>query len=47
MTFSPSTYVNLVSAASAAQARLWLQYIGPREDFDIIVIGSGIGGGVR
>jgi choline dehydrogenase-like flavoprotein len=46
MSFSASTYVNMVSAASAAQERLWLQYIGPRDDFDIIVVGSGIGGGV-
>ena len=44
--FSPSTYVNFVSAASAAQERLFLQYIGPRNDFDIIVVGSGMGGGV-
>ena len=44
--FSASTYVNFVSAASAAQERLFLQYIGPRDDFDIIIVGSGIGGGV-
>lgn len=46
MTFDPSTYVNLVSAAAAAQERLFLQYIGPRDDFDIIVVGSGMAGGV-
>lgn len=46
MSFSASTYVNLVSARSAAQERLFLQYIGPRDDFDIIIVGSGIGGGV-
>jgi len=46
MSFHPSTYANLVSASSAAQERLFLQYIGPRHDFDIIVVGSGIGGGV-
>jgi hypothetical protein len=44
--FSASTYVNFVSALSAAQERLFLQYIGPRDDFDIIVVGSGVGGGV-
>ena len=44
--FNASTYVNLVSAPSASQERLFLQYIGPRDDFDIIVVGSGIGGGV-
>jgi choline dehydrogenase-like flavoprotein len=46
MTFNASTYANFVSAASAAQERLFLQYIGPRNDFDIIIVGSGMGGGV-
>ncbi|MCL4800899.1 MAG: hypothetical protein KJ025_15010 [Burkholderiales bacterium] len=46
MSFDSSTYVNLVSAHSKAQERLFLQYIGPRNDFDIIIVGSGIGGGV-
>ena len=46
MSFNSSTYVNFVSTASAAQERLFLQYLGNRSDFDIIVIGSGIGGGV-
>jgi len=46
MTFIPSTYVNFVSAGTAAQQRLFLQYIGPRDDFDIVVVGSGIGGGI-
>jgi len=46
MTFTPSTYANFVSAATDAQERLFLQYIGPRDDFDIVVVGSGIGGGV-
>lgn len=46
MTFIPSTYVNFVSAGTAAQHRLFLQYIGPRNDFDIVVVGSGIGGGI-
>jgi hypothetical protein len=46
MTFTSRTYANLVSAASAAQERLFLQYIGPRDDFDIVIVGSGIGGGV-
>jgi hypothetical protein len=44
--FSPSTYVNFVSEATASQERLFLQYISPRNDFDVIIIGSGIGGGV-
>lgn len=46
MTFDRSTYNNFVSAPSVAQERLFLQYIGPRDDFDIVIIGSGIGGGV-
>ncbi len=46
MTFTPSTYTNLVSARTAAQERLFLQYIGPRDDFDIVIVGSGMGGGV-
>jgi hypothetical protein len=44
--FDASTYANLVSAGSAAQERLFLQYIGPRDDFDVAIVGSGIGGGV-
>ncbi|MDH4081125.1 MAG: GMC family oxidoreductase N-terminal domain-containing protein, partial [Nitrospira sp.] len=46
MTFTPSTYVNFVSEDSAARERLFLEYIGWREDFDIIIVGSGIGGGM-
>src|SRR5262245_31780960 len=46
MTFTPSTYVNFVAERGAAQERLFLRYIGPRNDFDIIIVGSGVGGGV-
>ncbi|MGH3875123.1 MAG: GMC oxidoreductase [Pseudonocardiaceae bacterium] len=46
MSFDASTYVNFVSESSKAQERLFLQYIGSRDDFDIIIVGSGIGGGV-
>ncbi len=46
MSFTPSTYANFVSEATKAEERLILQYIGPRNDFDIIIVGSGIGGGV-
>ena len=46
MSFYPSTYANFIAASGPAQERLFLQYIGPRNDFDIIIIGSGIGGGV-
>ena len=46
MTFTASTYVNLVNEQTAAQERLFLQYMGPNPHFDIIVVGSGIGGGL-
>lgn len=46
MSFTSSTYGNFVAGSNAAQERLFLQYIGPRNDFDIIIVGSGIGGGV-
>jgi hypothetical protein len=46
MSFSPSDYVNFISQFSKAQERLFLQYIGPKNDFDIIIVGSGIGGGI-
>jgi choline dehydrogenase-like flavoprotein len=46
MTFQPSTYVNFVSEETAVRERLFLQYMGWRDDFDIIIVGSGIGGGV-
>ena len=46
MTFSSSTYVNLVSQRNAAQERLVLQYMGTPTGFDVIIVGSGIGGGV-
>jgi hypothetical protein len=46
LSFNSSTYVNFISENSAAQERLFLQYLGYRSDFDIIIIGSGIGGGV-
>lgn len=44
--FTPSTYGNFVNARSPAQERLVLQYIGPRNDFDLVIVGSGIGGGI-
>jgi hypothetical protein len=46
MSFNSTTYANFVSTASTAQERLFLQYKGNRPDFDIIIIGSGLGGGV-
>lgn len=46
MSFNSLTYTNFVSTSGATQERLFPQYSGDRSDFDIIVIGSGIGGGV-
>ena len=46
MSFTGWTYERFVSASTEAQVRLFQQYTGARSDFDIIVIGSGIGGGV-
>ncbi|MFO0801121.1 MAG: GMC family oxidoreductase [Gemmataceae bacterium] len=41
-----NNYANLVSQRSEAHTRLIRDYDGPNPDFDAIVIGSGIGGGV-
>lgn len=46
MTFHPSTYSNFVAIDTPARERLFLQYLSPRDDFDIIIVGSGIGGGI-
>lgn len=46
MSFTAATYTNLVTASSPSQERLFLRYIGPRDDFDIIIVGSGFGGGI-
>lgn len=46
MTFKPIDYVNFVADQALAGERLFLQYLGLRNDFDIIIIGSGIGGGL-
>src|SRR5215208_6590771 len=46
MTFTGSTYENFVSQEEPAQARLFTQYLGSRNDFDIVIVGSGIGGGI-
>lgn len=46
MVFTPGTYVNLVAQDTAARERLFLQYLGPRNDFDVIIVGSGMGGGL-
>jgi hypothetical protein len=46
MSFTASTYQNLIAQQSPQQERLFPQYKGWRTDFDIIIIGSGIGGGL-
>jgi len=46
VTFNASTYANFVSESTAARERLILQYQGGRNDFDIVIVGSGVGGGV-
>ena len=46
MTFTAATYQNFISITSEAQGRLFPQYLGYRTDFDVVVIGSGIGGGI-
>jgi len=46
MSFHSNTYSNFVSSSGATNGRLFPQYTGSRADFDIIIVGSGIGGGV-
>jgi len=46
MVFSASTYDNFVAEKSSAQSRLFALYSGSRDDFDLIIIGSGMGGGI-
>jgi choline dehydrogenase-like flavoprotein len=46
MSFTSQTYQGLISSHSLTQDRLFSQYKGSRTDFDIIIIGSGMGGGI-
>jgi hypothetical protein len=46
MPFTSSTYTNFVSTSGPAHTRFFPQYTGDNPRFDIIIIGSGIGGGV-
>ncbi|HEY0154296.1 MAG TPA: GMC oxidoreductase [Longimicrobium sp.] len=46
MTFTPSTYVNFVSEDGKARENLFFQYAGPNDYFDIVIVGSGMGGGI-
>src|SRR5688500_5733548 len=44
--FTASTYENLVSETTESQRRLFRQYASSSNDFDVIIVGSGIGGGI-
>jgi choline dehydrogenase-like flavoprotein len=46
MVFTASTYQNLIAQSSQAQEKLFNQYSGTDNVFDVIIIGSGIGGGI-
>ncbi|MDP9352276.1 MAG: GMC family oxidoreductase N-terminal domain-containing protein, partial [Chloroflexota bacterium] len=46
MPFSKGTYENLITEQSETQRRLFAQYSGPNLDFDVIIVGSGMGGGI-
>jgi hypothetical protein len=46
MPFHANTYVNFVSVTGETNRRLFPQYSDNSIDFDVIVVGSGIGGGI-
>src|SRR5687767_11445461 len=46
MSFHANTYDNFVATSGPANTKLFPQYNEDRTDFDIIIIGSGIGGGI-
>lgn len=46
MTFRPFDFENFIAGDVPAQSRLFPQYEGSRSDFDIVIVGSGMGGGV-
>jgi hypothetical protein len=46
VTFTPDTFANFVAQASPVHARVTPSHTGSRTDFDILVVGTGIGGGV-
>lgn len=46
MSFNKSTYAGLLSQQTEFQDRFFDQYTGRRLDFDYIIIGSGMGGGL-
>jgi len=44
--FTASTYVNFVAESTAAGERLIRTYGSARDDFDVVIVGSGMGGGL-
>lgn len=44
--FSQTTYENLIIERSETQKRLFAQYSGSDPHFDIVIVGSGMGGGI-
>jgi hypothetical protein len=46
MSFKPDMYKGFIAADSPAQKGLIRQYEGTGTKFDIIIVGSGVGGGV-
>lgn len=46
MTFTPGTYPNFIADLNPVFQRVSPSYTGASGDFDIIIVGSGIGGGV-
>lgn len=45
MTFSSDHFQGFIEGTCETQRRLFAQYKGGRSDFDLILIGSGMGGG--
>lgn len=46
MSFRSSSCGNFVAEDTAARGRLFPQYLGGRDDCVIVIIGSGMGGGI-
>lgn len=44
--FTESTYNNLITQQSETQRRLFPEYTGNELDFDVVIVGSGMGGGI-
>lgn len=44
--FTNATYANLITQQSETQQRLFAQYTGGNNHFDVAIVGSGMGGGI-